>query len=188
MQIPSTSGKFSLIRKRAFAFWLAVPVLAFILACHTQVNSEKPSLQQKASSTSPRDAASLCDSIKEIGVLPIKDEAVPDPAYNALASAGEYAIPCLIHKITDKTKMKDPRKAPTVGMVAVGDTAFFVLIDVAKIDQAGFLELLPPEIRKAYEREGIYSYFRLIDEDHNRQKLQDAAVKWYEKKYGRSLP
>ena len=116
----------------------------------------------------------------------MKDEAVPDPAYNALISAGEEAIPCLIRKITDETRMKDPRQAPTVRFVLVGDTAFFLLVRVANID---FVELMPPDVRKAYEGDqGIYGYFKYINENNNRKKLQDAAVKWYEKKYGRSLP
>ena len=84
--------------------------------------------------------------------------------------------------------MKDPRSEPKVESVAVGDTAFFVLHDLIKIDQAMFLELLPPDVRKAYENDGIYSYFDQIDENGNRKKLQEAAVKWYEKKYGLSLP
>jgi len=136
---------------------------------------------------SSRNVAALCDSIKDIEILPMKDEPVPDPAYNALISAGEDAIPCLIRKITDETMMKDPRSAPKVGNVTVGDTAFFVLVRIGKIDQAGFLELLPPDVRKAYDEEGVYGYFRLIDEDNNRQKLQDAATQWYEKRYGREL-
>lgn len=135
-----------------------------------------------------RNVASLCEFIKDIEMLPHKDEPVADPAYNALISAGEEAIPCLIQKIRDETPMKDPRSAPKVGNVAIGDTAFFVLLDVGKIDQTGFLELLPPDVRKAYDEEGVYGYFRLIDEDNNRQKLQAAATQWYEKRYGRTLP
>lgn len=135
-----------------------------------------------------RNVDSLCESLKDIEMLPHKDEPVADAAYNALLSAGEEAIPCLIQKITDETMMKDPRSAPKVGNVAVGDTAFFVLLDVAKIDQTGFLELLPPDVRKAYDEEGVYGYFRLIDEDNNRQKLQGAATQWYEQRYGHRLP
>jgi hypothetical protein len=69
--------------------------------------------------------------------------------------------------------------------VSVGDVAFFLVVRLGKAD---FVELLPAEVKKAYEREGVYGYFRLIDENNNRQKLQDAAIKWYEQKYGRSLP
>ena len=179
-----------LSRKRAIAPWLLVPPLMFFAACHSQVHSEvRPrQLEAPSPSPSPRDVASLCESIKDIEVLPVKYEPVPDPAYNALISAGEDAIPCLIRKLSDTTRMKDPRSEPKVESVAVGDTAFFVLLDLIKIDQAMFLELLPPDVRKAYENDGIYGYFDQIDENGNRKKLQDAAVKWYENKYGRSLP
>lgn len=37
-----------------------------------------------------------------------------DPVYNALMSAGEKAIPCLIRKIIDTTPMRDP--VPPAGM------------------------------------------------------------------------
>ena len=175
--------------RRGFALWLVFAALTLIVACHSQIHSEaRPRLETKPSA-SPADVAKLCEDLKSIEVLPFKEEAVPDPAYNALLAAGEDAIPCLIKKITDETVMKDPRPVPKAGNVAVGDTAFFVLNDIGKIDQATYVELLPPEVRKAYEGgEGMDGYFRHINENNNRKKLQDAAVKWYEKKYGRSLP
>jgi hypothetical protein len=188
MQIPNTRGR-TFDQKRAIALLLVVPALALIVACHTQVYSERRSTPQESPSPSPADVAKLCESIKDIEILPFKDRPVADPAYNALAAAGEDAIPCLIKKITDETVMKDPRPVPKAGNVAVGDTAFFALTQIAKIDQSTYLELLPPEVRKAYEGgQGMDGYFRHIDENNNRQKLQDAAVKWYEKKYGHSLP
>ena len=183
--------RMSLNRKRGFALGFIVPVLALFVACYSQVRSEVPPPQKEAPAAkpAPRNVAVLCESIKEIEILPMKGEAVPDPAYNALVSSGDDAIPCLIRKITDETKMADPRQAPKVGFVFVGDTAFFVLADIAKLDQTTFVELLPPDVRKAYEGgEGINGYFRYINEDDNRKQLQDAALKWYEKKYGRSLP
>lgn len=188
MQNPNTSAvtRRSLTRKRPVAFGCVVAVSIFVVACHLQVHSEGRPTQQVTPKPSPRDVASLCEAIKDIEILPMKDEVVPDPAYNALVTAGEDAIPCLIRKISDETVMKDPRQAPTVRKVLVGDTAFFVLVRIAKLN---FVELLPPDVRKAYEGgEGVYGYFRRIDEDNNRKKLQDAAVKWYEEKYGHSLP
>ena len=56
------------------------------------------------------------------------------------------------------------------------------------MDQPMFVKLFPPEVRKANEGEGIYGYFRHIDENNNRKKLQDVAVQRYGKKYGRNLP
>jgi hypothetical protein len=93
-------------------------VSTFIAGCQGQVHPAQPS-----TTPTPLNVAALCESIRNIEVLPLKDEPVSDPAYNALVSAGEAAIPCLIRKITDETLMKDPRSAPKVGSVAVGDTA-----------------------------------------------------------------
>lgn len=165
--------------------WLLVILSTFLLGCSGQVRPEAPAPEVKATPVSS-DPATLCESIRTIEVLPNKDEPVPDPVYNGLIAAGENAIPCLIRKITDQTPMKDPRSAPKVGFVSVGDTAFFVLVGMTKIN---FADLLPPDVRRAYESdEGVYGYFRTINQGDNRQQLQAAAVKWYEKKYRRSLP
>ena len=80
--------------------------------------------------------------------------------------------------------MRDPRTAPTVGQVAVGDVAYFLLVRFTKLD---FNELLPVEVREKYAAHGVYGYFRYIDENDNRRKLQEAAYTWYEKKYNRNL-
>ncbi|HEX3187895.1 MAG TPA: hypothetical protein VHQ94_24060 [Pyrinomonadaceae bacterium] len=175
--------------KTAIALWLLIPWVTLIVAYHSQVHSEGGPRQAVPPSPSPHDVAKLCEDLKQIEVTPFKGEPVADPAYNALLTAGEDAIPCLIRKITDETRMKDPRQVPNYGTLAVGDTAFFVFTHIAKIDQPTYVQLLPPEVRKAYEGgQGMDGYFRYIDENNNRKKLQDAAVKWYEKKYGRSLP
>lgn len=164
---------------------LLLVLATFLVGCRGQVRPEAPPAEPKATPVS-NDVATLCESLRTIEVLPIKDEPVRDPVYNALISAGEKAIPCLIKKITDQTPMKDPRSAPKVGFVSVGDTAFFVLVDITKIS---FVELLPSEVRRAYESdEGVYGYFRTINQGDNRQQLHAAAVKWYEKKYGQSRP
>jgi hypothetical protein len=140
--------------------------------------------QQDVAQPAPADVALLCERTKDIKLLPHKDEPVDDPAFNALLAAGDAVIPCLIRKISDETVMDDPRQAPKVGKLSVGDVAFFLVVRLGKAD---FVELLPAEVKKAYDREGVYGYFRLIDENNNRHKLQDAVIKWYEKKYGRSF-
>src|SRR5688572_22902034 len=110
MQYSNTYTKthrMSLNRKRGFAVGFIVPVLTFFVACHSQVHSEVRPPQKDAPAARPAagNVAALCESIKEIEILPMKGEPVPDPAYNALVSAGDDAIPCLIRKITDETKM-----------------------------------------------------------------------------------
>ena len=159
----------------------------FLLAVTACQSAQSENFSRVQSGSSPPDVAKLCESIKDIEVIPFKDRPVADPAYNALVAAGEDAIPCLVRKITDETTMKDPRQVPNYGKVAVGDTAFFVFTRIAKIDQPTYVALLPPEVRTAYEGgQGMDGYFRHINENNNRKKLQDAAVKWYEKKYARS--
>jgi hypothetical protein len=132
----------------------------------------------------PTDVDSLCKRIVDIKLLPHKDEPVDDPAYNSLSSAAERAIPCLIKNITDTTVMKDPRQAPKVTGVRVGDVAYFLFVRFEKLD---FVELLPRDVKEKYASDGVYGYFEQIDERNNRQKLQESAYKWYEQKYGRNL-
>jgi hypothetical protein len=164
---------------------LIVLTVTLLTGCHSRVHSESVPPKQDVAQPKPVDVASLCERIKDIKLLPHKDEPVDDPAFNSLLAAGDAVIPCLIRKIADETLMDDPRQAPRVGKVSVGDVAFFLVVRLGKAD---FVELLPPEVKKAYDSEGVYGYFRLIDEDENRQKLQAAALKWYEQKYGQSLP
>lgn len=167
---------------------LLIAALIFVLSLATSCGSSfhANSVTPKFEATPPPviNVDSLCDRIVDIKILPHKDEPVDDPAYNALLGAGEKAIPCLIRKITDKTVMTDPRQAPKVTGVRVGDVAYFLFVDFGKLD---FVELLPPDARKKYARDGVYGYFEQIDEGNNRKNLQESAFKWYEQEYGRNL-
>lgn len=164
---------------------LAIFALSFVPGCRFETNGGPVGSNQEAVPAPSVSIAELCERVKDIQLLPHKDEPVEDATYNALLSEKERVIPCLIRKISDKTLMDDPRQAPRVGKVTVGDVAFFLVVDFGNAD---FVGLLPAEVKKAYEREGVYGYFRLIDENDHRKKLQDAAIAWYEKKYGRRLP
>src|SRR5258708_38175559 len=79
-------------------------------------------------------AGRVCNRLSQIKVLPLKGEPGLDPNYDAFMSAGQSAIPCLIGKIIDTKKMRDPRSEPGYqGIdVRVGDVAYFVLADIAK--------------------------------------------------------
>jgi hypothetical protein len=124
---------------------------------------------QKASAQSP------CDRISEIKILPFKGERVDDAAYNALLASGTSTIPCLISRITDTAKMPDPRQAPIYNDVRVGDVAYFMLIDIAKID---FVSMLPVRVQKAYESAGVYAYFEFVETSRNRVWLQRRLRDW----------
>jgi hypothetical protein len=128
-------------------------------------------------------AQNLCDRVSEIKVLLFKEEIVDDAAYNALIEAGESALPCLIAKVTDTRKMRDPRQAPGYGGIEtrVGDVAYFVLARIAKL---GFTELFPAKVQERYKTDGVYAYFEYAQKKRNREWLQRRLNEWYRSKYG----
>jgi hypothetical protein len=127
----------------------------------------------------------LCSRVSEIRSMPFKDERVEDAAYNALLDAGQEVVPCLIEKVTDTTPMQDPRGIPGPTDTRVGDVAFFVLLDVAKLD---FDSMMPPEVKKRLKEEGVYAYHGFVGEEENRKWLQSNLRDWYRQKYGTFPP
>jgi hypothetical protein len=111
--------------------------------------------------------------------MPFKGEAIDDEVYNGLIALKEAAVPCLIGKITDSTRMNDPRQASVYRDFRVGDAAFFVLLDITKVP---FEEMLPVEVRSEMEDEGVYAYFEYIKKDENRKSLQAKWQAWYDQK------
>ena len=65
--------------------------------------------------------------------------------------------------------MHDPRGIPGPTDTRVGDVAFFVLVDIAKLD---FESMMPPEERKKFKEEGVYAYHDFVAEQENRKWLQ----------------
>ena len=126
-------------------------------------------------------AQNLCDRVSEIKILPFKGEHVDDAAYNALIEAGDSVLPCLIAKVTDTRRMRDPRQAPTYPDVRVGDVAYFVLVHIAKI---GFVEMFPAKVQDNYKAEGVYAYFEFMRKKRNRVWLQRKLNEWYRTMYG----
>jgi len=127
-----------------------------------------------------QDVAMLCNRVSEINVLPMKGERGEDSTYDACIDAGYAVVPCLIDKVTDTTTMRDPRSEPGFPdvEVTVGDIAFFLLVDIIKIN---FTEPLPSDVRKQYEESGVYAYFKFVKNPGNRKKLQDNLRAWYQK-------
>lgn len=118
----------------------------------------------------------LCANISKIKILPRHDEKIEDEAYNDLLEIGKKAIPCLIERITDTTKMEDPRCPKITNDFVVGDMAYFVLYRIAKF---GFVEMLPPDVRESYKTKGVYAYHIFVDQKGNRKFLQKTLKKWY---------
>lgn len=57
----------------------------------------------------------------------------------------------------------------------VGDTAAFILVDIAGDDDL-LQQMLPPRYRDEWESNGIYAYFNYVSEEENRKELQ----KWWQ--------
>lgn len=121
-------------------------------------------------------AASLCNRLHKIKKLPYRDPNDTDPMYEALIAKGKEAMPCLIEKITDDTSMPDPRESPPWRHYKVGDTAVFILLDIATKDEDLLPEMLPPKYKKEWETNGVYAYFNYVSESKNRKELQ----KWWQ--------
>ena len=126
-------------------------------------------------------AQSLCDRVSEIRTMPFKDERVDDAAYNAFIEAGASALPCLIAKVTDTQKMRDPRQAPGYAGIEtrVGDVAYFVLTDITKTD---FIGIFPARVREKYKTEGVYAYFEFVRKKQNRVWLRRKLNERYRSK------
>lgn len=184
-----TKRRFTALNARAVVLIISLSLILFSLACgrsnkNLKMLSVAPSESPSVPDNRIEDPQLSCNRVSEIKILPFAGEPVDDPVYNALIKAGEKAIPCLIDKFSDTTPMLDPRQAPKVDTV-VGDIAFFILIDLTKVD---LTELLPREVRRKFEDEGIYAYFEYTEKIKNRKKLQKSLYEWYRQKYGKEAP
>lgn len=131
----------------------------------------------------------LCNRLSEIKVLPHKDPNDTDPIYEALIAKGPNAYPCLLEKITDRTRMPDPRQAPIWQHYAVGDTAVFILVrsiggENDRLREELLKEMLPPRYREEWTTNGVYAYFNYVSKSKNRSALQSWWKNWLNENKG----
>jgi len=121
---------------------------------------------------------SICTRISQIKVLSFKGESGLDANYDAFMRAGKSAMPCLIGKVTDTRRMRDPRSEPGYpGIhVKVGDVAYFLLADIAKTD---FVFLLPRRVQQQWKESGVGAYFRFVQRKSNREWFQRKLKTWF---------
>jgi hypothetical protein len=128
---------------------------------------------------SSADIRALCSRLAEIKTLPIKGEPGIDAAYDSLVGAGDAVVPCLIQKITNLTPIRDPRCLFSE-RTTVGDIAYFVLVHITKLD---FAELLPAEVQKEIQTNGVYAFHDYIRRKGARSQLQFKVREWYRRKH-----
>jgi hypothetical protein len=132
-------------------------------------------------SISSLSASSLCDRLGEIENIDGRVPEDSDDLYKAIMAKGSEALPCLVDKINERTKTRDPRNAPVWGNYVVGDTAVFTTLHIIirKGDDGRWEELmlssLPTKYREEWETNGVYAYFNYVYEPKNRKALQ----KWW---------
>lgn len=117
----------------------------------------------------------LCKELSKIQRIPFKDEPVDSEVYNRIMGRGKAALPCLINSITDLTRMKDPRTAPTYPDFRVGDLAFILLV---RITRTPFEQMLPDQVKSRMSAEGVYAYFQYVQRPTNRRVLQRKWRVW----------
>lgn len=130
-------------------------------------------------------ASSLCDRLKEIEVTHDRVPEESDDLYKAILAKGSDALPCLIEKINDRTKTRDPRTAPKWQNYVVGDTAVFTILKIASQEDPRrweelMLESLPPKYREEWKTNGVYAYFNYVLESRDRANIQRWWKKWLE--------
>ncbi|MGQ0540912.1 MAG: hypothetical protein ACT4O9_03550 [Blastocatellia bacterium] len=173
---------------------LIVAQILFVISCSPPAVGEIPIRKNAGSETVPTpeveptkfqippellnvSSQKLCDRLAEIKVLPHKDPNETDPIYEALIAKKEGAYPCLIAKITDSSKVPDPRQAPHWEHYSVGDTAVFILVrslskDDDRLASQLLVNMLPPAYQKEWKTNGVYAYFNYVSEPNNRKQLQ----------------
>jgi len=133
----------------------------------------------QSGNVSSADARAVCNRVARIKTLPMKGDPGIDAAYDAIVSAGDAVVPCLIQKITDVTPIRDPRCLFSE-RTTVGDIAYFVLVDITKLD---FVELLPANVQKKIQTNGVYAYHDYIRRKGARSQLQFKVREWYRRKH-----
>jgi hypothetical protein len=173
--------------KRSFAqgLVLAISIPVFVLsACSKTPGTHHYDRIQSNSINDGRrgqDAATICNRIPDIKLLPFHSERGRDATYDAFMDAGELAVPCLIQKITDTTRVPDPRETLKSPDTTIGDVAYFLIIEITKRD---FAEFLPPDVQKQYKDQGVFAYYKYVQKIKNRERLQSRLNDWWQTSRG----
>lgn len=122
-----------------------------------------------------REPGEVCDAVSTIRVMPFREQAGLDLAYDGLVAAGCSVVPCLVERIVDTREMADPRQAPIFMGFRVGDAALFML---SRITGRSFEESLPPAVRARIPDEGVYAYFGYAQKRGNRERIRADWRRW----------
>src|SRR5215510_3465446 len=122
-------------------------------------------------------AGLICRQLPNSAAFPGKGPLIGDDVHDTLVLLGNFALPCLIDRITDTTWMPDPRSDPLWGDFRAGDAAFFILCAAGVDFNSVAVPLLNP---KDWKGIGVFAYFDWINKGNHRQRLQAAVRRWTE--------
>jgi hypothetical protein len=122
-----------------------------------------------------REPGEDCDAVSTIRVMPFRNQAGLDPAYDGLVAGGCSLVPCLIERIADTRGMPDPRQAPLWLDFKVGDAALFVL---TRITGRSFEESLPAPVRARFPNQGVQAYFAYAAKRGSRAAIRADWRRW----------
>jgi len=162
-------------------FYLCIAALFVLSDCSSKSIPaiENRNLQTVSSSATPISLVNLCDDLPELKRLPHDArQTVDDPVYNKYAAHKNDAIPCLIDKITDTTPMQDPGLSPAVvNDFCVGDAAVFTLLLLTGEEWRPD-SMLSPEYAARWKSEGVFAYYRYVEDPANRKRIQSWWKEW----------
>jgi hypothetical protein len=132
--------------------------------------------------------ANVCDQhLSQIKYIPFEGNSGVDAHYDALKTAGQSAVPCLIANVTNMRRAADPRPIPRWAGIRsnVGDRAVYMLAEIAGVDT---IKMLPHKYQELYKEIGVYARDEYLHARRsNRRTLQRKLWHWYRTIYLPSL-
>ena len=133
-------------------------------------------------------SANVCDEhLSRIKLIPFEGNAGTDAHYDALKTAGQSAVPCLIANITNTQPQPDPRPIPGWAGIksTVGDRAVYMMAEITGVDT---FKMLPHEYQDRHKQIGVYARDEYLHARRaNRRILQQKLWRWYRTTYLPSL-
>lgn len=124
-------------------------------------------LAASCASSSDVNVAMACPSVESIKTMPFRDERGVDGAYDRLRF-DDSCEEMLISALSSTQKMADPRQMPPDERFVVADAALFVLLERRGIEVEA---VVPEEVSKRMESQGIYAYFDYVASPAGRDRV-----------------
>ena len=163
---------------------IVVPLVVESRTSNTFQDRIRNCVKQRGHGVTIETNVALCKRISEIKIVPVKGDPGEDRVFDEFMDAGEAVVPCLIKKVVDSTKVHGCPICPGYAGIEqrIGDVAFFLLLHLKDVNANQFL---PDSLQKEYKAQGIYTYFKYVQQPANRRRVQERLLTWYQNNYPR---